>query len=61
MNEAKNTALKEEVNFIHFADVLYWRQGAESSREARAEYQRRQDRLREIRNEFLGLRFSDNN
>ena len=61
MNEGKNTALKEEVNFIHFADVLYWRQGTESSREARAEYQRRQDRLREIRHEFLDLRFSDNN
>jgi len=61
MNEAKNAALKEEVNFIHFANVLYWRQGAQSSREARAEYQRRQDRLREIRSEVLDLRFSDNN
>ncbi len=61
INEAKIAALKEEVNFIHFANVLYWKQGAECSREARAEYQRRQDRLREIRSEVLDLRFTDNN
>ena len=61
INEAKIAALMEEVNFIHFANVLYWKQGAECSREARAEYQRRQDRLREIRSEVLDLRFTDNN
>jgi hypothetical protein len=39
----------DEIAFLHHANVLYWREGAMQSREAKAEYQRRQDRLREIR------------
>ena len=42
-------SLHDEVASLHHADVLYWREGAMQSREARAEYQRRQDRLRELR------------
>ena len=61
MNKVKIAALKEEVNFIHFVDVLYWKQGAEPSRQARAEYHSRQDRLRGIRKEILDLSFADNN
>jgi hypothetical protein len=39
----------EEIDRIRSADVLYWRRGQEQSRDARAEYHRRQDRLEEIR------------
>ena len=42
------TAL-EEIDRIRSADVRYWNGGQEQSREARAEYHRRQDRLEEIR------------
>jgi hypothetical protein len=50
MIEAKPTNPQtEEIASLHFANVLYWRKGQEQSREARAEYQRRQDRLLEIR------------
>ena len=51
MSEPKIAALKEEIESIHFADALYWKRGKDSSREASAEYQRRQDRLREIESE----------
>jgi hypothetical protein len=50
MIERKLTNPKaDEIASLHHANVLYWREGAMQSREARAEYQRRQDRLREIR------------
>jgi hypothetical protein len=39
----------DEIDSLHFANVLYWRQGTKQSREAKAQYQRRQDRLRDIR------------
>jgi hypothetical protein len=39
----------EEFDCIRSADVLYWKRGQEQGREARAEYQRRQDRMEEIR------------
>jgi hypothetical protein len=55
MNEAKITALKEEIESIHFADALYWKRGRHNSREASAEYQRRQDRLPEIRSKLALL------
>jgi hypothetical protein len=54
MNETKITALREELKSIHVADVLYWTAGEEPNRAARAEYKRRQDRLREIRAELYG-------
>src|ERR1043166_2976128 len=54
INEAKITALREELKSIHVADVLYWTAAEEPNRVARAEYKRRQDRLREIRAELYG-------
>jgi hypothetical protein len=54
MNETKIAALKQEMNIIYSADFQYWRQGTQSNREARAEYQHRQDRLQEIRRELTG-------
>jgi hypothetical protein len=50
----KVAALGEQLDAIHFANMLYWKNGATSSREARAEYQFRQDRVEEIRKEFTG-------
>ena len=55
MSEAKIAALKEEIESIHFADALYWKRGKHNSREASAEYQRRQDRLPEIRSKLALL------
>ena len=49
MKEAKIAALKEEIESIRFADALYRKRGKDCSREASAEYQRRQDRLPKIR------------
>jgi hypothetical protein len=39
----------DEIASLQYANVLYWREAERQSREAKAEYQRRQDRLREIR------------
>ena len=55
MNGTKMAALREELASIYFADVRYWRQGTKASREATREYQRRQDRVRQIRREFRDL------
>jgi len=49
--KARIAALLEELDFIHYANELYWRQ-ANPSDAARANYYRRQDRLEEIRNEL---------
>jgi hypothetical protein len=53
---ARIAALKEEIHSIHAANALYWKQGENQTRAARAEYQRRQDRLEEIRSELAQLR-----
>jgi len=55
MSEAKIAALKEEIESIHFADALYWKRGRDHSREANAEYKRRQDRIQEIGSELASL------
>ena len=55
MNGTKMAALREELASIYFADVWYWREGTNASREAAREYQSRQDRVREIRREFSDL------
>jgi len=47
--------LQEEIDFIHYANELYWRQ-PNPSEAAKAEYYRRQDRLEEIRSELAELR-----
>ena len=55
MSEAKRktlpAALREEIDSIHFANKRYWKDRV-PSREARAEHQRREDRLQEIRREL---------
>jgi hypothetical protein len=52
MNDAlrrvKVEALQNELDTIHFADKLYWASD-EHTREATAKYQRRQERLEQIR------------
>jgi hypothetical protein len=52
MNEAKIKILTEQLNSIHLTNVLYWTAGEEPDRAARAEYRRREDRLREVRAEL---------
>jgi hypothetical protein len=54
MNEAKIRVLTEELKSIHVRNVLYWAAGEEPNRAARAEYKRREDRLREVRAELYG-------
>jgi hypothetical protein len=51
MRKARIADLQEELDFIHYANELYWRQ-ANPSDAAKADYYRRQDRLEEIRNEL---------
>jgi hypothetical protein len=55
MKDAKIEALREELKSIHFANVLYWTNSAEPNSAARAEYQRRQDRLGEIKVELYAF------
>ena len=47
-------ALLEEMDFIHYANELYWRQ-TNPSVAAKADHFRRQDRLEEIRSELARL------
>ncbi|MGB7148351.1 MAG: hypothetical protein WBD45_04315 [Terriglobales bacterium] len=47
-------ALREEIDLIHYANELYWRQ-AKPSDAAKVEYYRRQDRLDEIRSQLEEL------
>jgi hypothetical protein len=53
----KIAALTAEMDAIHFANSLYWKQGHSQTVAARVEYQRRQDRLEEIRTELARLRW----
>jgi hypothetical protein len=46
--KARISVLQEEIEFIHYANALYWRQ-ANPGDAAKADYYRRQDRLEEIR------------
>jgi hypothetical protein len=49
--------LREEIDAIHFANSLYWKRAdGPPTRDARAEYQRRLDRLEEIRKELSKLK-----
>jgi hypothetical protein len=52
MDEAKIRVLTEELKSIHVTNVLYWIAGEEPNRAARADYKRREDRLREVRAEL---------
>jgi hypothetical protein len=48
-------ALTEEIDAIHFADNLFWRQKQAHTRAEVAEYQWRQERLEQIRGELARL------
>ena len=48
-SQMKAASLVSEMAAIHSDNRLYWKRGGAATREARAEYQRRQDRLGEIR------------
>ena len=48
--------LEEEVDSIHFANKVYWEQ-KRAGREATAEYERRQDRLNQVRTELFELTY----
>jgi hypothetical protein len=52
--KARVAALQAEIDFIHYANELYWRQANPSSA-AKADYFRRQNRLQEIRSELAKL------
>ncbi|MGA2979302.1 MAG: hypothetical protein ABSD76_06895 [Terriglobales bacterium] len=52
--EARIAVLEEEIEFVHYANELYWRQ-TNPSHAAKADYYRRQDRLEEIRGELAEL------
>ena len=57
-NKTRIAALQEEMDGIHFVNTLYWGRGEAVTSEARAEYQRRQDRLEEIHAELAQLRLA---
>ena len=48
--------LGKEMEAIHLADKLYCHAALPPDREAKAEHQRRQDRLEEIRSELAQIR-----
>jgi hypothetical protein len=52
--KARIAALYEEIEFIHFANRLYWKQ-ANPDDAAKADYYRRQDRLEELRSKLVEL------
>jgi hypothetical protein len=52
---AKIAALYEEVDLIHHANMLFWERKGARTREASVDYYRRQERLEEIRREFVAV------
>jgi hypothetical protein len=54
VNDARIAALYEEMDAIHSANSGYWKK-SKPAVAARAEYQRRQDRLEQIRAELAQL------
>ena len=53
---ARIAALNEEMDAIHYANSLYWKQGKSQTLAAKAEYQFRNERLEQIREELAQLR-----
>jgi hypothetical protein len=53
--QADLTKLEDEMELAHFANKLYWGRKIHN-REASAEYQRRQERMDQIRRELDGLK-----
>jgi hypothetical protein len=58
--KARTAALSAEMDAIYLADKLYWMQGEQNNLSARASYQRRLERLEEIRSELARLRLRNN-
>ena len=56
MTQATTKALYAEMDFIHCANALYWREGDFHTRDEIAEYKRRQGRLNQIRAELAKSR-----
>ncbi len=54
--KARIAALTEEMDAIHSANSAYWQRGEAVTSGERAEHQRRQDRLQEIRVALARLR-----
>jgi hypothetical protein len=54
----KKATLHEEIEGIHFVNSLYWNRKEAVTLEARAEYERRKQRLEEIRAELAKLQSS---
>src|SRR5579863_839039 len=52
----KIAALSKELDAIHFANARFWKVGAASTRQEKAEYQLRLNRVEEIRRELAQLR-----
>jgi len=52
--KARIAILQQEIDFIHYANELYWRQ-TNPSNAAKTDHFRRQDRLEEIRSELTKL------
>jgi len=48
--------LNEEMDAIHFANSLYWKQGHSQNLAAKAQYEFRKERLEKIRIELAELR-----
>jgi hypothetical protein len=55
---ARIANLNEEMDAIHSANGLYWKQGNSQTVAAKTEYQFRQDRLETIRSELAQLHSS---
>jgi hypothetical protein len=58
--KARIAVLNGEIDSVHSDNRFYWEDKA-PSREANAEYQRRQHRLERIRNELADLRLAGEN
>jgi hypothetical protein len=54
--KARIAALNEEMDAIHYANSLYWKQGKSQTLAAKAEYLFRNERLEQIRIELGRLR-----
>jgi hypothetical protein len=55
-SRVKIALLVSEMDAIHFANLSYWQLGEMATLEPRFEYQRRKDRLEEIRGELVRLK-----
>jgi hypothetical protein len=57
----RTTALNAEMQSLDFANYLYWHGGQSYPLTARAEYQKRKERLKEVHSELAQLAISSLN